>query len=68
MWKYLSIITGQDVVVCMPPEGFRKGGWAFLERKLCEFFLGKSTSRLGKEVVAGGGGFGKSIGNSRSHF
>ena len=53
----------------MPPEGFRKGGWAFLERKLCEFFLGKSTSRLGKEVVAGGGGgFGKSIGNSRSHF
>ena len=50
------------------PEGFRKGGWAFLERKLCEFFLGKSTSRLGKEVAAGGGGFGKSTGNSRSHF
>ena len=50
------------------PEGFCKGGWAFLERKLCEFFWGKSTSRLGKEVAAGGGGSGKSTGNSSSHF
>ncbi|KAF3967324.1 hypothetical protein CMV_008669 [Castanea mollissima] len=49
-------------------EGFRKGGTAFLERKLREFLLGKSTSRPGKEVAGGGGGSRKSTGNSRSHF
>ena len=41
-------------------EGRNKGGWAFFEMKLREFFLGKSTSRLGMEVVAGGGGLEKS--------
>ena len=47
------------------PKGFCKGGWAFLQRKLCEFFffLGKSTSRPGKEVAASGGGSGKSTSN-----
>ena len=34
------------------PEGFNKGGRAFLEVKLRDFFLGKSASRPGKEVVA----------------
>ena len=28
--------------------------------KLRDFFLGKSASRPGKEVIASGGGFGKS--------
>ena len=48
------------------PEGRNKGGWAFFELKLREFFLGKPASRLGKEVAAGGGGFEKSTGNSRN--
>ena len=47
------------------PEGFHKGGWAFLERKLCDFFLGKNVSRPGKEVDAGGGRFAKPTGNPR---
>ena len=33
---------------------------------LRDIFLGKSASRPGKEVVAGGGGFEKSIGNPRN--
>ncbi|KAL0002319.1 hypothetical protein SO802_016100 [Lithocarpus litseifolius] len=45
------------------PEGFHKGGWAFLERKLRDFFLGKPASRPGKEVAAGGGRFVKPTGN-----
>nr|POF10255.1 hypothetical protein CFP56_49590 [Quercus suber] len=45
------------------PEGFHKGGWAFLERKLCDFFFGKQVSRPGKEVDAGGGRFAKPTGN-----
>ena len=49
------------------PEGFHKGGWAFLERKLCDFFLGKNVSRPGKEVAAGGGRFAKPTGNPRIH-
>ncbi|KAK9997579.1 hypothetical protein SO802_022265 [Lithocarpus litseifolius] len=49
------------------PEGFRKGGWAFLERKLRDFFLGKLVSRPGKEVAAGGGRFVKPTGNPRNH-
>ena len=60
---------GQDVVVCVSQkESFHKGGWAFLEGKLCDFFLGKSASRPGKEVAAGGGPFEKSICNPRNHF
>ena len=50
------------------PEGRNKGGWAFFEMKLREFFLGKSASRLGKEAVAGGGGLEKSTGNSRNQI
>ena len=48
------------------PEGFHKGGWSFLERKLSDFFLGKSASRPGKEVAAGGGRFEKPTGNPRN--
>ena len=48
------------------PEGRNKGGWAFLEMKLHEFFLGKSASRPGKEAVAGGGGPENSTRNSRN--
>nr|POE97245.1 hypothetical protein CFP56_60347 [Quercus suber] len=48
------------------PEGRNKGGWAFFELKLREFFLGKPTSRPGKEVAAGGGGLEKSTSNSRN--
>ena len=48
-------------------EGFHKGGWSFLERKLSDFFLGKPVSRPGKEVVAGGGRFVKPTGNPRNH-
>ena len=48
------------------PEGFHKGGWAFLERKLCDFFLGKLVSRPGKEVDAGSGRFAKPTGNPRN--
>ena len=61
----MSITMRHDVGVCVP-EGRKKGGWAFLEMKLREFFLGKSASRPGKEVVAGGGGLEKSTGNSRN--
>ena len=50
------------------PEGRNKGGWAFFEMKLREFFLGKSASRLGKEAVAGDGGLEKSTGNSRNQI
>nr|POE94931.1 hypothetical protein CFP56_64998 [Quercus suber] len=50
------------------PEGRNKGGWAFFELKLREFFLGKSASRPGKEVVAGGGGLETSTGNSRNQI
>nr|POF09828.1 hypothetical protein CFP56_63632 [Quercus suber] len=48
------------------PEGRNKGGWAFFELKLHEFFLGKLASRPGKEVAAGSGGLEKSTGNSRN--
>ena len=48
------------------PEGFHKGGWSFLERKLSDFFLGKPVSRPGKEVVAGGGRFVKPTTNPRN--
>lgn len=48
------------------PEGVKLGGWAVLESRLCGFFLGSFGSQPGKEVVAGGGGFEKSIGNQRS--
>ena len=68
MWKYLSIITGQDMVVCVPQKDFVRVAGLFLKGSCVNFSWEKSTSRLGKEVVAGGGGFGKSIGNSRSHF
>nr|POF08639.1 hypothetical protein CFP56_39757 [Quercus suber] len=50
------------------PEGKNKGGWAFFELKLREFFLGKSASRPGKEVVAGGGGLETSTRNSRNQI
>ena len=30
------------------PEGLHKGGWAFLQKKLSDFFLGKPVSRPGK--------------------
>ena len=50
------------------PEGRNRGGWAFFEMKLREYFLGKSASRLGKEAVAGGGGLEKSTGNSRNQI
>nr|POE98403.1 hypothetical protein CFP56_65581 [Quercus suber] len=46
------------------PEGRNKGGWAFFELKLREFFLGKLTSRPGKEVAGGGVGLEKSTDNS----
>ena len=49
------------------PEGFHKGGWSFLERKLSDFFLGKPVSRRGKEVVASCGRFVKPTGNLRNH-
>ena len=49
------------------PEGFHKGGWSFLERKLSDFFLGKLVSKPGKEVVAGGGRFVKPTSNPRNH-
>lgn len=48
------------------PGGDNNDSWATLEKKLCEFFLGKTESMLGKEVVAGGGRFEKSTGNQRS--
>ena len=48
------------------PEGFHKGGWAFLERKLCHFFFGKHVSRPGKEMDAGGGRFAKPTGIPRN--
>nr|POE64321.1 hypothetical protein CFP56_49863 [Quercus suber] len=48
------------------PEGFHKGGWAFLERKLCDFFFGKQVSRPGKEVDTSGGRFAKPTGNPRN--
>nr|POE91495.1 hypothetical protein CFP56_14605 [Quercus suber] len=48
------------------PEGFHKGGWAFLERQLCDFFFGKQVSRPGKEVDAGGGRFANPTGNPRN--
>lgn len=48
------------------PGGDNNDSWATLEKKLCEFFLGKTESMLGKEVVAGGGGFEKSTGNQTS--
>nr|POF13417.1 hypothetical protein CFP56_22936 [Quercus suber] len=47
-------------------KGFHKGGWAFLERQLCDFFFGKQVSRPGKEVDAGGGRFAKPTGNPRN--
>ena len=50
------------------PEGRNKGGWAFFEMKLREFFLGKSASRPGKEAIAGGSGLEKSTGNSRNQI
>nr|POF25604.1 hypothetical protein CFP56_28102 [Quercus suber] len=50
------------------PEGRNKGGWAFFELKLREFFLEKSASRPGKEVVAGGGGLETSTRNSRNQI
>ena len=49
------------------PEGFHKGGWAFLERKLSDFFLGKLVSRSEKEVADGGGRFVKPTSNPRNH-
>ena len=48
------------------PKEVKKGGWASLEMRLREFFLGKKASRPGKEVVAGGGGFEKSVSNQNS--
>ena len=53
--------------VCVP-EVDNKDSWATLEKKLCEFFLGKTESMPGKEAVAGGGGFEKSTGNQRSQI
>ena len=50
------------------PEVDNKDSWATLEKKLCEFFLGKTESMPGKEAVAGGGGFEKSTGNQRSQI
>ena len=50
------------------PKGRNKGGWAFFEMKLCEFFLEKSASRPGKEAIAGGSGLEKSTGNSRNQI
>ena len=47
-------------------EEVKKGGWASLEVRLREFFLGKKVSRPGKEVVASGGGFEKSISNHKN--
>ena len=48
------------------PEGFHMGGWAFLERKLSDFFLGKPVSRSVKEAAAGGGRFAKPTGIPRN--
>ena len=48
-------------------EGFHKGGWAFLERKLSDFFLREPVSMPGKEVAASGSRFVKPIGNPRNH-
>ena len=56
----------QDVVVFGLHWESKKGGWASREMRLREFFLGKKASRLGKEVVAGGGGFEKSVSNQNS--
>ena len=48
------------------PEGFHKGGWVFLERKLSDFFLGKLVFRPRKEVAANGGRFVKPTSNPRN--
>ena len=48
------------------PKGMNRGGWAFLETKLCIFFFEKLASRPRKEVDAGGGGHEKSTRNSRN--
>ena len=41
----------QDGVVFGLHWESKKGGWASLEMRLREFFLGKKASRPGKEVV-----------------
>lgn len=48
------------------PAGVKSGGLALLEARFREFFLGFHLSRLGKEVVAVGGGFEKSTSYQRS--
>ena len=45
------------------PEGVKKAGWALLHLHLREYFLGKTTSRPGKEAVAGDGVSFNSTGN-----
>ena len=75
LWRFLSITMeifeyhngAKGGCVCVP-EVDNKDSWATLEKKLCEFFLGKTESMPGKEAVAGGGGFEKSTCNQRSQI
>ena len=56
---------GQDMVVCVPQKDFVRVAGLFFKGScvIFFFFLGKSTSRPGKEVAASGGGSGKSTSN-----